>query len=77
MLKLHFFIYRRSFNQFFPFNNKKASDFDLTSSLVTRRFFKFNIQEWTDVALDRQFCSALLYILTQDINLATVFAANF
>jgi hypothetical protein len=49
----------------------------ITSFLVNPKVFKFNIQEWTDVALTGQFCSALSYILTQDISLATVFAANF
>jgi hypothetical protein len=49
---------------------------DITSFLVNPKVFKFNIQEWTDVAW-RQFCSELSYILTQDTRLATVFAANF
>jgi hypothetical protein len=49
----------------------------ITSFLVNPKVFKFNIQEWTDVALAGQFCSALPYILTQDIRLATVFAAIF
>ena len=48
-----------------------------TSFLVNPKVFKLNIREWTDVALETQFCSVLPYILTQDIGLAIVFAANF
>jgi len=50
---------------------------DITSFLVNPKVFKFNIRKRTDVALETQFCSVLPYILTQDISLATVFAANF
>jgi hypothetical protein len=60
-----------------PSKTKKASDFDLTSFLVNPKAFKLNIRKWTDVALAGQFCSVLSNILTQDISLATVFAANF
>jgi hypothetical protein len=76
MLKLQFFIYRRLLNPFSPSNTKKPVGL-ITSFLVNPKVFKFNIQEWTDVALKTQFCSVLSYILTQDISLAIVFAANF
>jgi len=71
------FIYRRLPSSSSPFKNKKASDFHLTSFLVNPKVFKLNIRKWTDVVLTTQFCSVLPYILTQDISLATVFAANF
>jgi hypothetical protein len=71
------FVNRRLPSSFSPSNIKKASDSSHQLSCKPEGFIKFNIQEWTDVALTGNFCSALLYILTQDTRLATVFAANF